>query len=273
MAVAVGVYYFFARKGAGSRCVRRCINGKYAKYAKVQSKGGSVKEIAVIDLRDGLLEHFHKKVRDVLSRDCAGVVLRLESCGGAVHEFGKVYQEVLLLKQNGVQVTCCIDRYALSGGYLIAAAADKVLANPFAEIGSIGVVTSQFKFKELLARLGVGYEQLTSGKYKQGMTSFLDTEPDQKDHLQKKIEAVHLLFRQKVALGRPEYDAQGIGSGESWLGSEAKELKLVDELKSSEEHLRELCKDHQVYLYKYRTKTERKAGILSVLLEYLGLPS
>src|SRR5690606_37072111 len=100
------------------------------------------------------------------------VVVRLQSSGGLVPHYGLAAAELARLKNRIKQLTVCIDRIAASGGYLMACVGDRILASPFAMIGSIGVVAQLPNFHRLLKKHDIDYELLTAGDYKRTLTLF-----------------------------------------------------------------------------------------------------
>ena len=98
------------------------------------------------------------------------VILRLESPGGAVSGYGLAASQLERLRSKGIPLTVCIDKVAASGGYLMACVANKILAAPFAIIGSIGVVAQLPNFHRWLKKNDIDVEVLTAGEYKRTLT-------------------------------------------------------------------------------------------------------
>jgi serine protease SohB len=119
----------------------------------------------------------------------------------------------------------------------MACVADRIVAAPFAVVGSIGVVTQVPNVNRLLERHGVDVEQFTAGRYKRTVTMLGPTTDEGREKLQEQLEEVHVLFKDWVARYRPQLDLEQVGTGEYWYGTRALELRLVDELSSSDEYL------------------------------------
>ncbi|MEM8548754.1 MAG: protease SohB, partial [Pseudomonadota bacterium] len=100
------------------------------------------------------------------------VILRLENPGGLVHEHGLAAAQLMRLRDAGLQLTAVVDKVAASGGYLMACVAHRIVAAPFAIVGSIGVIAQVPNFHRLLDDKGVEFEQITAGRYKRTVTMF-----------------------------------------------------------------------------------------------------
>ena len=98
------------------------------------------------------------------------IVVRLESGGGMVHSYGLASSQLKRIRDKGIHLTICIDRVAASGGYMMACLADRVVAAPFAIVGSIGVVAQLPNFNKLLRKNDVDFELFTAGEYKRTVT-------------------------------------------------------------------------------------------------------
>jgi serine protease SohB len=158
------------------------------------------------------------------------VVLRLQSPGGTVTGYGLAAAEISRLRQGGVKVTASVDQVAASGGYMMACAADRIVAAPFALVGSIGVVAQTPNLHRFLKKNDIDYEELTAGEFKRSISLFGEITPAGREHFLGKIEDIHSAFKAFVAERRPGADIEKIANGDVWLGSEAVALGLVDAL-------------------------------------------
>jgi serine protease SohB len=147
-----------------------------------------------------------------------------------------------------------VDKVAASGGYLMACVADRLLAAPFAILGSIGVLAQIPNFNRMLDSHGVDFEQVTAGKYKRTVTIFGKNTDEDRAKLKEELEDVHQLFKGAVARYRPELDLDKIATGEHWYGTRALELGLADELQTSDELLAELASDHDIFKLTYKVR-------------------
>ena len=100
------------------------------------------------------------------------VVVRLESGGGMVHSYGLASSQLDRIRKRNIPLTVCVDKVAASGGYMMACVADKILAAPFAILGSIGVVAQLPNFNKVLKKHDVEFELLTAGEHKRTLTMF-----------------------------------------------------------------------------------------------------
>jgi len=183
------------------------------------------------------------------------IVVRLTSPGGAVPQYGLASSQLERLKQAGLQCVVCVDTVAASGGYMMAAVADKIIAAPFAIIGSIGVVAGIPNFHRVLQKNEVDYHLFTAGKYKRTVTPFSEVTDEGKQKLQDDITAIHEAFKRLIKEGRPDVDIEKIATGEYWLASQAKEKGLVDEIMTSDDYLGSKLDDCEVI--EITTETEQ----------------
>ncbi|WP_405236511.1 protease SohB [Lentisalinibacter orientalis] len=182
------------------------------------------------------------------------VLLRLENAGGMVHEHGLAASQLVRLREAGVKLTVAVDRVAASGGYLMACIADRIVAAPFAILGSIGVLAQLPNFNRMLDNHGVEFEQIAAGKYKRTVTMFGKNTEEDRDKLRQELEEVHTLFQDAVGRYRPDLDMEKVATGEHWYGTQAIALSLADELATSDELLVKAVEDRDVYKVTYEIK-------------------
>jgi serine protease SohB len=175
------------------------------------------------------------------------VVVRVESPGGLVHGYGLAASQLDRLKQHGIRLVVAVDKVAASGGYLMAAVADSVMAAPFAVVGSIGVVAQVPNVHRLLKKHDVDVEVLTAGKYKRTLTMLGENTDEGRQKFVEELEDVHTLFQEFVSRHRPQVDIDVVATGESWYGQRAIELQLIDEICTSDEYLTKACEKADVY--------------------------
>lgn len=182
------------------------------------------------------------------------VLLKLESGGGVVHGYGLAASQLDRIKQHKIPLTVAVDKVAASGGYMMACVADKILAAPFAIIGSIGVVAQLPNFNKLLKKNDVDFEQFTAGEYKRTVTLFGENTDKGRQKFQQELEETHLLFKDFVKQQRPTLDLDNVATGEHWFGYQALTLQLVDTLQTSDEYVTTAFKEREVLLVRYQTK-------------------
>lgn len=223
------------------------------------------------DLRANAAASLREEVSAVLRIARAGdeVLLRLENPGGTVHEHGFAASQLLRIKHKGLKLIVAVDKVAASGGYLMACVADRLIAAPFAIVGSIGVLAQLPNFHRLLEEKGIDFEQVTAGRYKRTLTMFGKNTDEGRDKLKQELEEVHTLFKAQIREYRPQVDLELVATGEHWYGVRALELKLVDELRTSDDVLLEAARERDLYQVAYkrkRTLQERMLGSAESLL-------
>jgi serine protease SohB len=182
------------------------------------------------------------------------VLLRLESGGGLVNRYGLAAAQLLRLRNARLPLTVMVDTVAASGGYLMAAVADRIVASPFALVGSIGVIAQIPNFHRWLQTRDIDWEQFTAGKYKRTVSLFGENTETGRAKLQEELEEIHALFQTFVQGRRAQLDMEKVATGEAWLGSKALELGLVDELATSDEIIRSACQRGKVLQLSFQRK-------------------
>lgn len=198
------------------------------------------------------------------------IVVRLESPGGMVHGYGLAASQLARVRQRGLPLTVCVDKVAASGGYLMACIANKIVAAPFAVVGSIGVVAQLPNFNRLLKKHDIDFELFTAGEYKRTVTIFGENTEKGREKFQEDLEQTHRLFKLWVAEYRPQLDIETVANGEVWYGRQALALQLVDELGTSDDYLQERARLREVYHVRHveKRKLADRLGIgMASLLE------
>jgi serine protease SohB len=182
------------------------------------------------------------------------VVIRLESGGGMVHSYGLASSQLERIKRKQIPLTVCVDQVAASGGYMMACLGDRLVAAPFAILGSIGVIAQLPNFHRLLKKHDIDYEILTAGEYKRTLTMFGQNTDKGREKFVEELEDTHELFKEFVSEYRPQVDIDKVATGEVWFGKRAIEANLVDELMTSDEYLSEACENADVFVVRYEEK-------------------
>jgi len=236
---------------------------------KARGKEGSTKPRLFVldfkgDLRASAAASLREEVTAVLRVAKPGeqVLVRLENSGGTVHEHGFAASQLTRLKQHGLKLVVAVDKVAASGGYLMACVADRLIAAPFAIVGSIGVLAQLPNFHRLLEEKGVDFEQITAGRYKRTLTMFGENTDEGRAKLKEQVEEIHELFKAQIREHRPQVDVESVATGEHWHGVRALELKLVDELKTSDDVLLEAAQDHDLYHLAYKRRRSFQERVL-----------
>ncbi|SHK47833.1 inner membrane peptidase. Serine peptidase. MEROPS family S49 [Marinobacter antarcticus] len=199
------------------------------------------------------------------------VVIRLESGGGLVHSYGLAAAQLDRIRSKGIHLTACVDKVAASGGYMMACVADRIIASPFAVLGSIGVVAQLPNFHRLLKKNNVDFEVLTAGEHKRTMTIFGENTEKGRQKFLEDLEDTHGLFKDYVSERRPDLDITAVANGDIWFGRRALDVKLIDEIKTSDEYLIEACDRADVVSVSFerkRTLPEKLGLATSAALEH-----
>ena len=170
------------------------------------------------------------------------VVFLVQSPGGSVATYGLAAAQMeRLANVDGITTTVCVDKYAASGGYMIASQAHKLIAAPFATLGSIGVILEGLNFNELAKRYGIQPVIVKAGTSKNPVSTFGEITPRDMRNEEKRLAKVHDAFKELVVKGRPGLEAHiaHIADGTVYLGQEALDLQMVDSVMTSEDYLME----------------------------------
>ena len=217
------------------------------------------------DLRAGATEDLREEISAVLSvaRGSDAVLVRLESGGGMVHAYGLAASQLRRVRDADIPLTVAVDKIAASGGYMMACVADRVLAAPFAVIGSIGVLAQLPNFHRLLRKASVDFEQLTAGEYKRTLSLFGENTEAGRAKMQEDIEDAHLLFKDFVSRHRNGLDINAVATGEIWYGERALERGLVDEVQTSDSFIQSRLKETDIFEVRHVRKRswQEKLGL------------
>ncbi|MEM4245502.1 MAG: signal peptide peptidase SppA [Candidatus Nanoarchaeia archaeon] len=156
-----------------------------------------------------------------------GIILEINSPGGTVMGSKEIADAVKKTKKPTIAV---IREVGASGGYWVASAADKVIADPLSITGSIGVTSSYLEFTGLMEKYGVTYEELSTGKYKESGSPFKELTPEERARIQKQLEKIQSYFIEEVRANRnlDQKTITEIKEAGIYLGEEAYQLNMVD---------------------------------------------
>ena len=249
---------------------------KQQKQAGKDKPPGGGKKIFVLDFKGNIKASGVAALREeitailTVATDQDEVVALLESGGGTVHGYGLGASQLRRIRDRGIKLTAAVDKVAASGGYMMACVADRIIAAPFAIVGSIGVLAQIPNFHRLLKKLDIDFEQITAGDYKRTLTLFGENTAQDREKFQAELEDTHALFKEFVRDNRAEVDLDRIATGEHWYGKRALELQLVDELMTSDDYLSNAARDADIYRIKYQRKkpvAERVIGFGASLFD------
>lgn len=182
-----------------------------------------------------------KKVRDAgEDKDVKAIVLDINSPGGTVASVQNIYSEILKAKKNGKKVVALFRDVAASGGFYIAMAADKIVAEPGTITGSVGVIMQTSNVEGLFDKIGVKMVPITSGKYKDIGSMYRPMTDAEKALLQDMVDDTYTQFFAAVKAGRPDVSEENLTEytdGRVFTGQRAYNLGFVDKLGGEEEAL------------------------------------
>jgi len=168
-----------------------------------------------------------------------------------VHGYGLASSQLARLRQGGIRRTVAVDKVAASGGYMMACVADRIVAAPFAIIGSIGVVAQIPNFSRLLKKNDIDVELHTAGEFKRTLTLFGENTEEGREKFREDLNETHVLFKEFVHQHRPSLDIDSVATGEHWFGTQAREKGLIDAIGTSDDLLIAEMQNHEVIAVRY----------------------
>lgn len=193
-------------------------------------------------------------------------LLLLNSPGGVVHGYGLAAAELVRFRDQKIPLTVCLDQIGASGGYMMACTAQKILASPFAIVGSIGVLSQVPNFHKLLKKYDVDYKEYTAGKHKTTVSLLAEITPEKEQKFKEMLEATHGLFKNHIKSFRPGLDFDRVATGEYWYGTQALELGLIDGIQTSQQFLLAKSESHNILCL----KAEKKKKLSEKLMGFLN---
>jgi serine protease SohB len=238
---------------------------KKAKSAKKSRKKGDAEEerrkrLYVLefdgDMKASAADNLREEISAVLPQVEEGdeVLVKVESPGGLVHSYGLAASQLQRIRAAEVPLTIAVDKVAASGGYMMACVANRIIAAPFALIGSIGVLAQLPNFHRLLKKNDIDFELFTAGEYKRTVTMFGENTEKGREKFLEDLEDTHDLFKGFVRENRPSLDIDKVATGEVWYGQTALAEGLVDELSTSDGFVQARIKDWDVFEVKFVLK-------------------
>ena len=203
----------------------------------------NVVNIGVVDIEGTILES--REIIKTLNTfndnsDIDGIVVRINSPGGAVAPSQEIYEKVnKISEENKKPIVASIASTGASGGYYIAIGADTIVANSGSIVGSIGVIISFPIAKSLLEKIGLKFESFTSGDYKDSGSPYRNINPKDKEYFKEIVDDMHNQFITEVSIQRniPINKIKKIANGKIYTGKMAYENNLIDTLGTFEEAL------------------------------------
>jgi protease-4 len=233
---------------------------------------GSDNQIAIVEVT-GMIADSRDIVRQLKEyrqdENIKGIILRIDSPGGAVGPSQEIYDEVLKVKSSNKKVFASLGSMAASGGYYIASPADMIIANPGTLTGSIGVIMAFSNVEELIKKIGLRPEVIKSGKFKDSGSPTRPMSKSERKLFQSVVDDVHEQFMEAVANGRnlPKKQVKTIADGRIFTGRQALKLKMVDHLGGLEESIDLLAKAVGIKGLPVIVQETEHEGILEFLLQ------
>ncbi len=250
------------------------MNGIDVLYKETLS--GSKKHTAVVKLTGLIASGEKASAKSVIhglqsafdDKNTAAVVLEINSPGGSPVQSADIYDEMKRLRaeHEDIPLYVVVSDMAASGGYFVAAAADRIFVNKSSLVGSIGVRMDSFGAVDLIKNLGIERRLLTAGEHKALLDPFLPEKADEKQMLQQMLDQVHQHFIDAVKQGRGDRLKEDplLFSGMIWSGEDAIRLGLADDYGSTAYVAREIVEQEDVVDY-----TEKEI-LLDRLAERMG---
>jgi len=217
------------------------------------------------DLRASATDNLREEISVVLSQTQEGdeILLRVESPGGMVHGYGLAASQLRRIRDADVPLIVAVDKVAASGGYMMACVGERIIAAPFAVLGSIGVLAQLPNFHRLLKKHDIDFELMTAGEYKRTLTVFGENTDEGRAKFAQELEETHALFKDFVSANRPALDIDKVATGEVWYGSQALEEGLIDEVKTSDDLVQERLSEWDVFevTFVHKKNWQEKLGL------------
>ena len=246
------------------------------KKKKKEIKGKSKEIVYVLDFKGDIQASAVGKLKQEINAiiasqvKCKEVVVKVESGGGSAYAYGLCAAELKRLVDNKIKLTVCIDKIAASGGYLMSCVATKIVAAPWAIVGSIGVIAQLPNFHRLLKKLDIDIEMHTAGKFKRTLTTLGENTKQGRKKFISELEDLHVVFKDFVKENRSKIQVAKVSTGEVWQGEKAKKLGLIDEIGTSDDYLLKLASKFKLLEIQYFEKkpfTARIGSAAEVIVE------
>ena len=205
------------------------------------SSGPTSEHIAVVPIQGLISADSDANADDIIrslekafkNPNAKAVFLDINSGGGSPVQSGEIYRAVMRLKsEHKLPVYAVIADAGASGAYFIAASADEIYADPASIVGSIGVISQNFGYRELLGKLGLDPRTFTAGEHKNFLAGDQPLKPEEVAHMQGLLDNIHQQFIKAVRDGRGSRlkETPEMFSGLFWTGKQALPLGLIDAL-------------------------------------------
>ncbi len=230
-------------------------------------------QIAIVEIQ-GMISESRETVQQLRefqhNPKVKGIILRIDSPGGAVGPSQEIYSAVARIRaESEKMIYASLGSVAASGGYYIASAADTIFANPGTLTGSIGVIMAFSNIQGLIEKIGVRPEVIKSGAFKDAGSPVRAISSKERKLLQNLVDDVHQQFVDDVAKGRnlPTQDVARLADGRVYTGRQAFELKMVDRMGGLQDAIDLLAAQAGIQGSPKIVQQEEKAAFLDWLLQ------
>lgn len=233
---------------------------------------GSARKIGVVEVI-GVITDSRDIIRQLrgFNDDASilGIIVRIDSPGGAVAPSQEIYDEIIKIRKGGKKIFASMGSLGASGGYYIAAAADRIFASPGTLTGSIGVIMAFSNLEGLMQKIGLRPEVIKSGKFKDTGSPSRSMSKEERIYLQTVVDDVHSQFVEAVSIGRNMdiESARKLADGRIYTGRQAKNLKLIDSLGGLEKTISSLAQILGIVGRPTIIQEEPEVGFLDWLLQ------
>lgn len=178
-----------------------------------------------------ILPHIQRAINN---NSCIGIILKINSPGGSATQSKIIFDEINKIRATSdKKIYAVIEDVGASGGYYIAASAEKIFSSSSSIVGSIGVRLDSFNIKRLMDKLGIESQILSSGKDKTILDPFSNLTDEHRSHLENLLNNIHNQFISDIMLSRGDKVSDNAFTGLFWTGAVAKKIGLIDDLLSA----------------------------------------
>ncbi len=190
------------------------------------------------------------------------VYISIHSPGGSVTAYANAAQQIHRLREHGLEVIGFVDEIAASGGYMMASVCNTIVAQPFAFVGSIGVVSQVPIVEDLLSKIGIDVRVYTAGENKRSVVPTKKPSSDDEEVFKQKLVEIHNAFKNHVLKYRKDVDVDKLMEGDFYLAQDVLSQNLVDVIGDSNSYLLRDFKNG-LTIYEVKTTFKKKGGKLS----------
>jgi len=210
------------------------------------------------------------------NKNIKAIIFEINSPGGGAVGSYDISQEIKKVRASGLLTVALIREQGTSGAYWIASSCDYVISHPLAITGSIGVLASYLEFSGLLERFNITYENINAGIYKDTMSPYRELTEEERVLLKSKINLIYEEFVRQVAENRnlSEDKVKELATGMFYIGSEAKELGLIDETGNEDQAIHyveaKIKEESNIKEYKISNSLYSLYGVQSKVFYWVG---